>query len=87
MWERAVRTQPSVSTRMPVERRPVGAVCFPGDTFDRAQWREALEATRDAWQRAWENEPARGEEALRILAGVLFDDGEPTAVYDVGVAA
>jgi hypothetical protein len=85
MWAMAVLTQPAVTQRMPVERRPPGAVVYPGDTADRAAWRLALEATKPAWSRAYRDEPSRGDEALRVLADALLDEIESPAY--VGVAA
>lgn len=90
-WERAVRPGLQVITwRMAVERRPVGCVVWPNDTFDRQQ---ALEATldpvvADGWRRAYElAPPERREAALKVLAPQLaaLDAAERRRVMQRGL--
>ena len=70
----------------PPARRPLGAVVWPRDTYDRGVCREATLGAREGWRRAYEGEePSRAEHALRMLAPYLEDllprgNGAPPAV-------
>ena len=64
-WTRAVRPDgPLVVTNSP--RPPVGAVRWSSDNRARKEERVAIEATRDAWERAYRRMPATSREVALI---------------------
>ena len=71
---------PVIVTTTPKHRWTPGCVVWPSDSQENIQWREATEAMRDGWQRAYEGmRPEPREAALKILAplltGAIVEDG------------
>lgn len=91
-WEVTVRPNlPPITTRMPDEARPPGAIVWPGDTWDRKVWQYGIYQSKEGWRRAYEGEPPTPkEQALAMLSPVLaliekrgdgsLPDGSPVAV-------
>lgn len=44
------------------------SMVMPHDTEERRAWREALDATRSEWRRAYEGEQSPRVEAIKVLA-------------------
>lgn len=51
---------------------PATAIRWPTDRFDREAWRNAIMGSREAWRRAYYNDPPRSsEQALVVLGDML----------------
>jgi hypothetical protein len=72
-WERAVRPdKPAISTRTVAQSRPLGCIVWPGDTYDRKLWQEAIEATAEEWRNCYLGLPqTTAEKAVASLAPFL----------------
>lgn len=72
-WDEAVRPARPVSS----PTRPPTAVGFPADFPERAAWKDALAATRSAWERAFNREPPSAVDvAMEMLRPLLAELAE-----------
>jgi hypothetical protein len=68
-WAEAVRPGRALMlTTSPVEKRPVGCVLWPSDSYEARIWREATHSAKAGWQL----EPSASERALIVLGPALM---------------
>lgn len=73
-WLSAIRPgkSPPITIKTPPASRPVGAVVWPRDSYDRSVWQEAMYSAEEGWKRAYEGlPPTRAERALAVLGPEL----------------
>lgn len=75
-WHRAIRPGQKLVTTETVQSSPApaGAVVWPRDSADRANAIAATNGAKEFWHRAYNRvPPTRGERALGVLHGLLFE--------------